>query len=146
MKLLWKITLVQFNSVAQSCLTLCDPMDYSMPGFPVHHQLLELTQTHIHHVGDAIQPSHPQHNKHPFNTHVPVIKSWMVFLDSLYSCDNCATIIYSIWTPYLYGKWRKSKENGLEKFLSRLGRSICQLLSHFSSSMSIYLQINFKGE
>ena len=46
-------------SVAQSCLTLCDPMDCSMPGFPVHHRLLELTQTHIHWFGDAIQPSYP---------------------------------------------------------------------------------------
>ena len=50
---------VKFSSVTQSCPTLCDPMDCSMPGFPVHHQLLEFTQTHIHWVGDAIQPSHP---------------------------------------------------------------------------------------
>ena len=50
---------VQFSSVAQSCPTLCDPMDYIMPGFPVHHQLPELAQTHVHSVGDAIQPSHP---------------------------------------------------------------------------------------
>jgi len=50
---------VQFSSVAQSCLTLCNPMDSSKPGFPVHHQLPELTQTHVHPVGDAIQPSHP---------------------------------------------------------------------------------------
>ena len=50
---------VQFNSVAQSCLTLCNPMDCSMPGFPVHHQLSELAQTHVHRVSDAIQPSHP---------------------------------------------------------------------------------------
>ena len=50
---------VQFSSVAQSCLTLCDPMNHSTPGLPVHHQLLEFTQTHVHRVGDAIQPSHP---------------------------------------------------------------------------------------
>ena len=49
---------VQFSSV-QSCLTLCDPMNCSMPGLPVHHQLQEPTQTHAHWVGDAIQPSHP---------------------------------------------------------------------------------------
>ena len=49
----------QFSSVAQSCPTLCDPMDCSTPGFPVHHQLPELTQTHVHRVGDAIQPPHP---------------------------------------------------------------------------------------
>ena len=47
------------SSVAQSCLTLCDPMDCSTPGLPVHHQLQEFTQTHVHWVGDAIQPSHP---------------------------------------------------------------------------------------
>ena len=49
----------QFSSVTQSCLTLCDPMNRSMPGLPVHHQLPEFTQTHVHRVGDAIQPSHP---------------------------------------------------------------------------------------
>ena len=50
---------VQFSSVAQSCPTLCDPMNCSTPGLPVHHQLPEFTQTHVHRVGDAIQPSHP---------------------------------------------------------------------------------------
>ena len=49
----------QFSSVTQSCLTLCDPMNRSTPGLPVHYQLLESTQTHVHRVGDAIQPSHP---------------------------------------------------------------------------------------
>ena len=50
---------VQFSSVAQLCLTLCNPMDCSTPGFPVHHQLLELAQTHVYRVGDAIQLSYP---------------------------------------------------------------------------------------
>ena len=50
---------LQFSSVTQLCLTLCDPMDCSMPGLPVHHLSIELTQTHDHRVGDAIQPSHP---------------------------------------------------------------------------------------
>ena len=49
----------QSSSVTQSCPTLCDPMNHSMPGLPVHHQLREFTQTHVHQVGDAIQPSHP---------------------------------------------------------------------------------------
>ena len=49
----------QFSSVAQSCSTLCDPMNRSMPGLPVHHQHLEFTQTHVHRVSDAIQPSPP---------------------------------------------------------------------------------------
>ena len=56
---IWKSINVQFSSVTQSCLTLCDPMNCSTPGLPVHHQLLEFTQTHIHRVNDAIQPSHP---------------------------------------------------------------------------------------
>ena len=56
---------VQFSSVAQSCLTLCDPMNRSTPGLPVHHHLLEFTQTHVHRVRDAIQPSHPQSSPSP---------------------------------------------------------------------------------
>ena len=56
---LQKVSPAQFSSVAQSCLTLCDPMDCSTPGLPAHHQLPEFTQTHVHRVGDAIQPSHP---------------------------------------------------------------------------------------
>ena len=51
--------LIQFSSVAQSCPTLCDPMNHSTPGLPIHPQLPEFTQTHVHRVGDAIQPSHP---------------------------------------------------------------------------------------
>ena len=56
---------VQFSSVAQSCPTLCDPMNRSTPGLPVHHQLPEFTQTHVHRVGDAIQPSHPLSSPSP---------------------------------------------------------------------------------
>ena len=56
---------VQFSSVAQLCPTLCDPMNHSTPGLPVHHQLLEFTQTHVHQVGDAIQPSHPLSSPSP---------------------------------------------------------------------------------
>ena len=55
----------QFSSVAQLCPTLCDPMDYSTSGFPVHHQLLELTQTHVYQVSDAFQPSHPLSSPSP---------------------------------------------------------------------------------
>ena len=55
----------QFSSAAQSCLTLCDPMNHSTPGLPVHHQLPEFTQTHVHRVSDAIQPSHPLSSPSP---------------------------------------------------------------------------------
>ena len=65
----WKINItgkrIQFSSVAQSCPTLCDPMNRSTPGLAVHHQLPEFTQTHIHRVSDAIQPSHPLSSPSP---------------------------------------------------------------------------------
>ena len=66
-KVTWKLTFstVQFSSVAQSCPTLCDPMNRSTSGLPVHHQLLDFTQTHVHRVGDAIQPSHPLSSPSP---------------------------------------------------------------------------------
>ena len=64
---MWHFVLlsVQFSSVCQSCPTLCDPMNCSTPGLPVHHQLWEFTQTHIHRVSDAIQPSHPLSSPSP---------------------------------------------------------------------------------
>ena len=58
-KTLHNSILSQFSSVTQSCPTFCDPMNCSTPGLPVHHQLLEFTQIHVHRVSDAIQPSHP---------------------------------------------------------------------------------------
>ena len=59
------ISSVQFSSVTQSCLTLCDPMNCSTPGLPVHNQLLEFTETHVHRVSHAIQPSHPLSSPSP---------------------------------------------------------------------------------
>ena len=56
---------IQFSSVTQSCLTLCDPMNCSTPGLPVYHQLSEFTQTHVHQISDAIQPSHPLSSPSP---------------------------------------------------------------------------------
>ena len=61
----WRSNIKVFSSVAQSCPTLCDPMNRSMPGLPVHHQLLEFTQTHVHRVGNANQPSHPLSSPSP---------------------------------------------------------------------------------
>ena len=67
MSLFWSYNqyLVQFSSVTQSHPTLCDPMNHSTPGLPVHHQLPEFTQTHVHRVCDAIQPSHPRSSPSP---------------------------------------------------------------------------------
>ena len=74
---------IQFSSVAQSCPTLCDPMNCSTPGLPFHHQLPEFTQTHIHRVGDAIQPSHPLSS--PF----PPAPSIRVFSNESTLCMRC---------------------------------------------------------
>ena len=62
---IFSLLIIQFSSVAQSCPTLCDPMNCSTPGLPVHHQLPEFTQTHVHRVSDAIQPSHPLSSPSP---------------------------------------------------------------------------------
>ena len=60
-----RLLLHQFSAVDQSCPTLCDPMNHSMPGLPVHHKLPEFTQTHVHRFGDATQPSHPLSSPSP---------------------------------------------------------------------------------
>ena len=74
MEVIMAFSSVQFSSVAQSCPTLCDPMNRSTPGLPVHHQLLEFTQTHVHQVSDAIQPSHPLSSPSPPTSIFPSIR------------------------------------------------------------------------
>ena len=70
----------QIRSVAQLCLTLCDPMNRSTPGLPVHHQLPELTQTHVHRVSDAVQPSHPLSSPSPpAHQPLPVLVPFCVY-------------------------------------------------------------------
>ena len=66
--------LLQFSSVAQSCPTLCDPVNRSMPGLPVHHQLSEFTQIDVHRISDAIQPSHPLSSPSPPAPNPPSIR------------------------------------------------------------------------
>ena len=75
--------MIQFSSVAESCATFCNPMDCSTPGFPIHHQLLELAQTHVKWVSDAIQPSHPLSS----TSHLPsIFSSIRVFSTELVLC------------------------------------------------------------
>ena len=78
------ILLVQFSSVAQSCLTLCDPTNRSTPGLPVHHQLLESTQTHVHCVSDAIQPSHPLSSPFPLALNLSQHQGLFKWVNSLH--------------------------------------------------------------
>ena len=94
-------SIIQFGLVTQSCPTLCDPMDCSMPGLPLHNQLPEFTQTHVHRVGDAIQPSHPLSSPSPpaFNLsqHQGLFKSNYCVKDRLndilYDMENIASIL-----------------------------------------------------
>ena len=95
-----------FSSVAQSCLTLCDAMSRSTPGLPVHHQLLKFTQTQVHRVGDAIQPSHPLSSPSPpaFN-----LSSIMVFSNE--------SILHMRWSMYWSFSFSSSNEySGLISF------------------------------
>ena len=79
----------QFSTVTQLCLTVCDPMDCSTPGLPVHHQLLEFTQIHVHWVGDAIQPSHHLSSPSPpafsLSQHHGLFQ-WVSFSHQIYGC------------------------------------------------------------
>ena len=77
----------QFSSITQSCLTLCDPMDCSTPGLPVHHQLPEFTQTHAHRVDDAIQPSLPS-SVIPFSSHLQSFPASGFFQMSQFSTES----------------------------------------------------------
>ena len=81
-----------FSSVAQSCPTLCDPMNHSTPGLPVHHQLLELTQTHVHWVSDAIQPSHPLSSPSPPAPNPSQHQSLFQWVNSSHEMDKFSLI------------------------------------------------------
>ena len=124
------ISVVQFSSAPQSCLTLCDPMDCSTPGFPVHHQLLELAQTHVHQVGDTIQPSHPL-SPPAFNR--PSIR--------VFSNESA---LHIRWPKYWNFSFNTSPSNsGLISFrmdwldLLEVQRTLKSLLQHHSSKASI---------
>ena len=84
------ISFSRFSSVTQSCLTLCDPMDCSMPGFPVHHQFLEFAQTHVHQVSDVIQPSHP------LSSPSPQLQWWLLI-------GRCHLLMAGQYMPHLQG-------------------------------------------
>ena len=89
---------VQFSSVAQLCPTLWDPMDCSTPGLPVHHQLLMFTQTHIHWVGDAIQPSHPLSSPFPPTFNLSQHQGLFKWVRSLHQEEQVSTQYIDIFS------------------------------------------------
>ena len=91
----------QFSSVALSCLTLCDPMDHSTTGFPVHWQLPESTQTHIRWVGDAIQSSHPRSSPSPPTINLFHHQGLFQWLNSSHQVTKVLEFQSFLWTPGL---------------------------------------------
>ena len=87
------------SSVAQSCPTLCDPMDCSTPGFLVHHQLLEPAQTHVHHVSDTIQPSHPLSSPSPPAFNLSQHQGLFQWVNSLHQVPKYWSFSFNI-SPY----------------------------------------------
>ena len=114
------LLVIQFSSVAQSCPTLCDPMNHSTPDLPVHHQLPEFTQTHVHRVSDAIQPSHPLSS--PF---LPVPNFPM---SQLFAWGGQSTGVSALasffpkntqgWSPLEWTSWISLQSKGLSRVFS----------------------------
>ena len=104
----WCVNSVQFSSVAQSCLILCDPMNRGIPGPPVHHQLPEFTQTHVHQVSDAIQPFHPLSSPSP---PAPNPFQHQSLFQRVNSSHEVAKVL-EFWTLHLskIGKYLKKKK------------------------------------
>ena len=118
---------VQFSSLAQSCPALCDPMDCSMPNLSVHHQLPEFTQTHVHWVADAIQPSHPRSSPSPqaFNpSHNQDLFKWLSFFASggqIIGVSASASVLpmnIQDWSPSEWTGWISLQSKGLSRVFS----------------------------
>ena len=127
---------VQFSSVAQSCLTLCNPMNRSMPGLPVHHHLPEFTQTHVHRVCDAIQPSNPGSSPSPPAPNPSQHQSLFQWVNSSHEMAKVLEFSFNI-SP-------SDEHPGLISFmmdwldLLAIQETLKSLLQHHSSNASIF--------
>ena len=132
---------VQFSSVAQLCLTLCDPMNCSTPGLPVHHQLPESTQTHVHWVHDAIQPSHPLSSPSPPAFNLSSIR--------VFSNESVLHIGWPKYWSFSFNICPSNEHSGLISFrmdwldLLAVQGTLKNLLQHHSSKASILLRSAF---
>ena len=135
---------IQFSSVAQSCPTLCDPMNHSMPGLPVHHQLLEFTQIHVHWVSDVIQPSHPVV---PFSScpqSLPASESFP--MSQVFAWGGQSTGVSALasflpkksqdWSPSEWTGWISLQSKGLSRVFSNTTVQKHQFFSAQPSSQS----------
>ena len=134
---------VQFSSVTQSCPTLCDPMDCSTPSFPVHHQLPEFTQTHVHWVGDAIQLSHPLSSPSPpaFNlSQHQGLFQWVSSSHQVARVGVSASISVlqmntQDWFPLWWTSWISLQSKGLSRVFSI---TTVQKHQFFGSQLSLW--------
>ena len=133
----------QFSSAAQSCPTLCDPMDCSMPGLPVHHQLPEFTQTHVHWVGDTIQPSHPLLSPSPPVLNLSQHQALFKLVSSLHqvakvlgvsASASVLTMNIQDWSPLGWTGWMSLHSKGLSRVFSN---TTVQKYKFFSAHCSI---------
>ena len=127
---------IQFSSVAQSCPSLWNPMNHSTPGLPVHHQLPESTQTHVHRVGDAIQPSHPLSFPSPPALNLSSLR--------VFSNESALRIRWPKYWSCSFGIRPSSEHSGLISFrmdwldLPAVQWTLKSLLQHHSSKASIF--------
>ena len=126
---------VQFSSVAQLCPTLCDPMNHSPPGLPVHHQIPEFTQTHVHRVGDAIQPSHPLSSPSPPapNRSFPMSQLFAWGGQSTGDLASASVLPMNIqdWFPLGWTSWISLQSKGLSRVFLNTA-----VQKHHSSALS----------
>ena len=153
----------QFSSVAQSCPTLCDLMNRSTPGLPVHHQLLESTQIHVHRVNDATQPSHPLSSPSPPASVVPFSSRPQSFpasgsfqMSQFFSSGgqsigvSTSTSVFPMnsqdWSPLGWTGWISLQSSkGLSRGLSRVfSNTTVQKHQFFSAQLSIKVYIQIK--
>ena len=132
---IFSINTIQFSSVTQLCPTICETMDCSMPGFPVHHQLPELTQTHVHRVGDAIKPSHPLSSLLLLPSILPNIR--------VFSIESVLHIRWPKYQSFSFSISPSNEYSGLISFrmdwldLLAVQGTLKSLLQHHSSKASI---------
>ena len=130
-----KKTSLQFSSVTQLCPTLCDPKDCSTPGFPVHYQLPELAQTHVHQGSDAIQPSHPPSSPSPPDFNLSQHQGLFQWVSSLNQVAKVLSFNFSISLSSEYSRLILFRIDWLD--LLAVQGTLKSLLQHHSSKASI---------
>ena len=126
---------VQFSSVAQSCPTLCDPMNHSTTGLLVHHQLPEFTQTYMHWVGDAIQPSHPLSSPSPLTLNVEKHQGLFKWVSSSHQVNKVLSFSFNISPSNEYSGLISCRIDWLD--LLAVQGTLKSLLQHHSSKASV---------